>query len=179
MISFNNCLRSCRYYFKIFLPLFFIPFFLFFISFLIYFFYNSSFLLDEYYESNALQQFQQLNQKFTLRLEHSHLLDFIFICISSSIFQTSYFFRVKCPNSEELLQKFVRFYTTCPCIYDIQIIINENQQSFVNTNFIFEHTHSLVTFVKEDLERNNPIKTESLMLLDINIFISCNDLKFT
>lgn len=86
---------------------------------------------------------------------------------------------MKCPNEVTELQKFVRHYTTCPIVYDLQIIINENQQSFTDTHFIYEHTHSLVTFIKEDSERLNRLKTESVMLLDANIFVDCNDLEFT
>lgn len=188
MISFQKLRTSCLYYCRIYFPLFYILislFILFLCYFIIYNLENNNYILDEYYDSyNGLNDYK-LQDMLTIRyilfysiiilytLIYSHLFSYILI------YSLKIIDRVKCPNNVNQLQKFVRHYTMCPCVYDLQIIINEKQQSYTNTEFIYEHTHSLVTFIQEDSERTNRMKTESVILLDSNIFVSCNDLEFT
>jgi hypothetical protein len=101
------------------------------------------------------------------------------------------------PNSIPQLQKFIQHYSQCPCVHEIKIILTTQQQkeeNYETTHFIYEHTHSLVTFAHESLEidqkenegeensrstSSSLWETESIMLLDSHVFVHCNDLKFT
>ena len=106
------------------------------------------------------------------------------------------------PKNVQQLQKFIQHYSQCSCVHEIKIILTSQQQkeeSYETTPFIYEHTHSLVTFAHQSLENKQERgaqheteiegsslssssslwETESIMLLDSHVFVHCNDLKFT
>lgn len=168
----------------------------------VYLSFNNSFLLDEYYDSTALHELT-LSDKLTIRFEYLPIsLPLPILFSSLPVLMRSD--RVQ-PKNIQQLQKFIQHYSQCSCVHEIKIILTTQQQkeeSYETTPFIYEHTHSLVTFAHESLENKQERRaqheteidessmssssspsslweTESIMLLDSHVFVHCNDLKFT
>jgi hypothetical protein len=78
------------------------------------------------------------------------------------------------------IKKFVGHYSMCSSVHEIKIIVPQSHlEKYQNIHFIYEHTHSLVNSVDATAEESINWETESLMLLDPHVFVSCDDLKFS
>jgi len=135
------------------------------ISIIYYMYLNSLYLVDEVYDINGPREFI-LREKFTLR--------------------------VKAPHASHLnqLKMFVEHYTICRSIEEIQIEWIDTINNMPSRNiFTFAHTHSKVVFEDRTmLSSSEPsyhfhfiplhsIATEAVLLLDVDVMVSCEDLE--
>jgi hypothetical protein len=140
------------------------------VSFSIYLPYNNTFLLDEYYDGNGLRELTR-QDKLTIRYA-------IHLPQPPSSYEP---FRVQISEKNiPQIKKFVEHYSMCSCVHEIKIVVpEEHLEKYQSIKFIYEHTHSLVTSVEATIEETIKWETESLMLLDPHVFVSCDDLRFS
>ena len=143
------------------------------LSFIIFYTYlNLLYMIDESYDISGPKEYN-INEKITLRVKSSHNIN--------------------------QLKSFVQHYTLCRVIDEIQIewTIQNNNKNNINipTNeiFIFAHTHSKVNYDIKIIQKSNkmksvssenlniynpslPINTEGVLLLDEDVFVTCDDL---
>ena len=135
------------------------------IAFGYYYYLNALYLVDEVLEADALRELS-LIEKTTIY--------------------------VQAPNNLEHLKRFVLHYSICPTIHEIKIRGHNNRKWKEQVQdeeklFKFTKTHSLVTFdpvispsldTFPSFELKN-VATESLLLLDADVFVACDDVVFT
>lgn len=84
------------------------------------------------------------------------------------------------------LSEFIGHYSICPSVHEIQIIWHSSFPLPDERDFQFTKTHSKVTFVdykaysegQRGINTDHPIDTDSLLLLDADVFVACRDLRF-
>ena len=97
--------------------------------------------------------------------------------------------RVVAPREESALQDFVSKYSICPVVEEIQITWGHTSNKPPSAkSFTYSKTHSTVVFdelVGDDsgwprphYASSLPSRTEAVMLLDADVLIDCDDLKF-
>ena len=133
---------------------------------LYYAFLASLYLVDEVYEVNSLRELT-LEEKFTIR--------------------------VVAPRNDDIqLQKFVGRYSICQSVEEIQVVWGHTAEPPPEaTSFTYTKTHCPVVFdvVDNELEwppvhygttnpQNIKTRTEGVFLLEVDVEIECEDLKF-
>lgn len=130
-----------------------------------YLYLSNLYLLDEVYDIRGPGEYR-MNEKLTIR--------------------------VIAPKDRKQLSDFVLHYSICPVVHEIQVIW-PFQHAYPPSDSYFKYTtvHGKVNIYSmlsdnEDLKLNyeklwfnNEIKTESVALLDSDVFISCADLQFS
>lgn len=94
--------------------------------------------------------------------------------------------RVIAPRKVEDLTAFVLEYSVCQPVYEIQVIWLHEQAPPPDSHFKYPHTHSKLTFFEyhgmsawDSLHGDlSTAETESVMLIDPDVFISCSDIAF-
>lgn len=120
------------------------------------------YLVDEVHDVNGLRELE-LSEKLTIR--------------------------VVAPRKESALRDFVSKYSICPVVEEIQVTWGHtSSKPPLATSFTYSKTHSTVVydeFVGDDsgwpqahYSSMLPSRTEAVMLLDADVLIDCEDLKF-
>eukprot|EP01041_Mallomonas_annulata_P003048 gene3048-5969_t len=123
-----------------------------------YTFLNSLYLIDEVYDITGPKEYS-MDEKLIIRVNSS--------------------------DNINQLKSFVQHYTLCKSVYEIQIEWADTKKSMPsNEMFTFAHTHSKVTFEDRSLHNKRlsfipvlALDTKGVLLLDIDVFISCEDLE--
>lgn len=137
-----------------------------------YIFLNSYYIIDEAYDGDSLREYDIL-EKTTIRIEAP----------------------TKCNKLEQtkIIQDIISHYSLCQAVDNVQIIwkpplgMISPFQPPSPKDFQYAHTHSKVSFEwdndnKSYLSLIKPyldINTDSVMFLDSDMFVSCQDLAFT
>jgi Glycosyl transferase family 64 domain len=90
--------------------------------------------------------------------------------------------RVPLPDNKAHLKPFIEKYALCPAVHEIQVIWRSRDPS----SFVYTKTHSKLVFdIKNPRQQDAfglkpglPIATDGVMLLDANIRMSCESIKF-
>ena len=91
--------------------------------------------------------------------------------------------RVKAPKSGTRLADFIRDYSICPVVAEIQVLWTHTNPPPAQDSFVYSKTHCPVAFelVQDPVSSyatNLPTKTEGVLLLDVGIRVSCTDIAF-
>ena len=97
--------------------------------------------------------------------------------------------RVIAPRKLRALQDFVGKYSICPVVEEVQITWGHTKDAPPTADsFTYSKTHSTVVFEQVNNDSGDwppshyssslPVKTEAVMLLDADVLIDCEDLKF-
>jgi hypothetical protein len=137
-----------------------------------YIFLNSYYIIDETYDGDSLREYD-ISEKTTIRIESP----------------------TKCNKVEQIkvIQDLISHYSLCQAVDNVQIIwkppigMKSPFHPPSPKDFQYAHTHSKVTFEWNNDNKSNlsllrpylDINTDSVMLLDADVFVSCEDLAFT
>ena len=132
------------------------------VSLLYYAFLGSLYIVDEVYEANSLRELV-IEEKFTIR--------------------------VIAPRKEEHLQSFISKYSICQSVEEIQVVWGHTQEPPPSaSSFTYSKTHCPVVFDILDSEsewppvhygsKNLAVRTEGVLLLESDVLMECDDLKF-
>lgn len=117
---------------------------------------NRLYLIDEVYEGGALRELRMV-EKTTIRVA--------VIADKSS------------------LQDFLGHYSLCQAVNEVQVLWPRDHPLPRASDFQYAHTHSLVSFEHSGHDKlfssHLPIDTESVLLLDADVRVSCRDIAFT
>jgi len=125
-------------------------------AFLYYCYLASLYLVDEVYDAKGPQELE-LAERFTIR--------------------------VAAPKSGTSLASFIQEYSICPAVAEIQVLWNHVNPPPSKDSFIYSKTHCPVAF---EAVHGKPLSyagssntiTESVLLLDVSMKLSCTDLTF-
>ncbi len=125
---------------------------------------DSLYIIDEVYNGDKLREYT-IQEKTTIRVE-------------PAVQNGKYDF--------ELLNNFIGIYSICQNVHEIQILWPSlTIPPPKSTDFVYPKTHSLVTVdIIDPVEYSSlkiqiPVMTESIFLLDLDIRMTCEDLRFT
>ncbi len=97
--------------------------------------------------------------------------------------------RVIAPRKIEALHKFVSKYSICPVVEEVQITWGHTKEAPPSVDsFTYSKTHSTVVFEQVNSDSGDwppshyssslPSRTEAVMLLDADVLVDCDDIKF-
>lgn len=123
-----------------------------------YLYLDKRYIVDEVYEGTKLRELT-LKEKVTIR--------------------------VVAPRHLDDLTKFVLEYSICQPVHEIQIVWLHEQNHPDESHFKYQHTHSKVRFIDtygfspyDSLYKDVKADTQSILLVDADVFIPCKDLAF-
>jgi hypothetical protein len=126
---------------------------------------------------------------YYLYLQSRYLVDEVYDILGPNelTIKDRFTLRVYSPVTVEGLSEFVIHYSICPSVYEIQILWHSNHHAPSVESFPYSTAHSKVRYLFFS-EKNNvfqtyfdrdSIKTEAVMYLDADVFVSCDDLFFS
>lgn len=86
-------------------------------------------------------------------------------------------------EAERKIKKFVEHYAICPAVREIGIISSDSEDSSYcgvpEKDFAFTKTHAPVRVVQEGSSSSPWASSEGMLLLDADVFITCDDVEYT